>query len=88
MNKHFIFKDNSYWASNGCDCCEDYLFPVYNCEVLLALGSGSIFSEYDIKLELLHYIKDLDYDLLNSYTDEDLDLMLSAFGITYEIEEG
>lgn len=27
----YIWEDVSYWASNGCDCCEDTYMEGYNC---------------------------------------------------------
>lgn len=30
--KKFYFKDDSYWSSQGCSCCEDTMMEVYNSE--------------------------------------------------------
>ena len=40
--KEYLFTDDSYWASNGCDCCEDTFLEAYNSEdVDHSLGSAS-----------------------------------------------
>ena len=83
--KHFIFTDDSWWDSNGCDCCEDQLMEAYNCHELLALGAGTQDSEWDIKVELLVSTGNFDYDFLLSYNEDDLEFMLKELKITYEI---
>lgn len=41
VNKHFVFKDDSYWSSNGCDCCDDVFMSCYNSDDIdPALGSA------------------------------------------------
>lgn len=40
--KIYQFTDDSYYTSNGCDCCEDDYWECYNSEdVLCRLGSAS-----------------------------------------------
>lgn len=31
VNKHFVFKDDSWWDNPPCDCCESYLVDAFNC---------------------------------------------------------
>ena len=84
--KHYVFTNDSWWDSNGwCDCCDDQYMEAYNCEELLALGSGTQSNEFDIKVELLVATGSFDYDFLCSYKEEDLEFMLEDLGITYEI---
>ena len=47
--KVFTFTDDSYWASNGCDCCEEILMPSYNCDQVSG-NFGSAHSEEDCYL--------------------------------------
>lgn len=44
MTKKYTFYDDSYYFSNGCDCCEDVYMECYNSDdVMTGLGSaGSI----------------------------------------------
>ena len=40
--KRYVFTDDSWWCSNGCDCCDDYLVGSFNCDQTSPnLGSAS-----------------------------------------------
>lgn len=30
--KTYYFRNDSYWADNGCDCCEPDYFEAWNCD--------------------------------------------------------
>ena len=42
----YIFKDDSYWFSNGCDCCEDLLMVTFNSDQI-PFNFGSAYSQED-----------------------------------------
>lgn len=46
MNKHFTFYEDSYYSSNGCDCCEPTQMFYYNSDDTDA-RLGSAHSEED-----------------------------------------
>lgn len=94
-NKHYMLEDESYWYSNGCDCCEPELMVGYNFldEVMLN-HSGTQGGEEDIAREILIYNKHLSdgYDEDEStwkYWDNfDYIAFAKALGYTWEIING
>lgn len=50
--KTYTFFDDSYFASNGCDCCDNYLMESFNSEQTCG-NFGSAFSEEDCYLQAI-----------------------------------
>jgi hypothetical protein len=48
----YTFKDDSYWFSNGCDCCDDVLMESFNCDEV-SCNFGSAHSEEDCYLQAI-----------------------------------
>lgn len=80
MSRHFVFKDQGYWTSNGCDCCEPMFWNCYNCDELPFIGSQS--SIIDIKEALIREVVRWEEE-----DEEVLDKILGLLGVTYEIKE-
>lgn len=50
--KTYTFTDDSYWFSNGCDCCDDVLMESFNCDET-SCNFGSAYSETDCYLQAI-----------------------------------
>lgn len=91
--KHYVWSNDSYYAGNGCSCCEADYMECYNNDSPEFCGMGSahsittlkeymivgnkIFSEERLD-EVGEYMEYLDYEKF-------LDRVLSDHAITYEI---
>jgi hypothetical protein len=94
MNKHFTFKDVSWWDNPPCDCCESCLYDSYNCisheEIYRSLSSWT-----DIYQTILFVVTGVDLD--DRHTQEaspyynmnfdQLEAECTKLGITVEIIE-
>lgn len=50
--KTYTFVNDSYWFSNGCDCCQDTLMESYNSDDTCC-NFGSAYSEEDCYLQAI-----------------------------------
>lgn len=94
MTKHYIFKDDSWWDSNGCDCCDDIWMEGYNC-----ISHGDIYYTtfyYDelYQVAIYHHLGyDIDDDDFLATTRYykmnilELEQVCKELGITVEIVE-
>jgi hypothetical protein len=48
----YTFTNDSYWFSNGCDCCEDLLMESFNSDQTCC-NFGSAYSEEDCYLQAI-----------------------------------
>lgn len=85
----YTFYNESYWFSNGCDCCEDVLMECYNSDQTCC-NFGSAYSEEDCYLQAI--ATELGYefweDLPDSYEEmghTELKIMAKSMGIEMEI---
>ena len=89
--KTYTFTNDSYWFSNGCDCCEDLLMESYNCdETSCNLGSANC--EDDCYLQSIATEIGCEYweDIPIEYREmdfEDLKLVAEILNITVEFIE-
>jgi hypothetical protein len=89
--KRYIFKDDSYWFSNGCSCCDDYLMESFNSEQTCG-NFGSAFSEEDCYLQAI--CTELGYEFWEDVPDEyremeytELKKLANEMGIVLEFTE-
>lgn len=89
--KTYTFTNDSYWFSNGCDCCEDLLMESYNSDQTCC-NFGSAYSEEDCYLQAIatekgwEYWEDVPDDLREmSYTE--LKKLATEMGIEVRIIE-
>lgn len=50
--KIYTFTNDSYWFSNGCDCCDDMLMESYNSDDTCC-NFGSAYSEEDCYIQAI-----------------------------------
>lgn len=85
IGKHYTFTDDSYWSSNGCDCCEDDHMEAYNCDDNDFCGMGTAHSEECIYRSIAIVCGVIDDDI----DDIDIDFVkseLNKYQITFSIE--
>lgn len=82
--KTYEFVEESWYASNGCSCCEPVLMECYNIlgDYYTNGSAHSVEDCYRLVLELEGVIdEDLDFD----YNDVDFELMCQTYGIKVTI---
>lgn len=88
MNKHFVFKDNSWWNNPPCDCCRSEFVGGYTCLSHEEIEYGCC-SILDCLYCAYHVVTGK--HLYDTYryppTQEDIEQMLKELGITLEFIE-
>lgn len=89
--KNYVFTDDSWWFSNGCSCCEDYLMESYNSDQTCG-NFGSASSEEDCYLQAIATEKGWEYweDVPDNYREmsySELEKLAYEMGIVVEIIE-
>ena len=92
MNKHFVFKDDSWWDDPPCDCCDSYLVDAYNCvsheEINWTLGSYSEMYRMALFVVLGIDLQDWEAQEATMYYNMDFDELeaeCKKLGITVEV---
>lgn len=84
-NKHYVFTRETYWADNGCDCCEPWEWEVFNC-ISHDNYNGSEGSEEDIRSGIILHDAGIGYDDgIWELTWDKIEAILLDRGLTYEI---
>ena len=87
--KTYTFFDDSYFASNGCDCCEDTWVSSFNSAQVVG-NFGSAYSEEDCYLQAIS--TEMGYEYWEDFPDtyrlmeySDLKKVTDLLGIKVEI---
>ena len=92
MSKHFVFTNNSYYSSNGCDCCEDVYMECYNSygtdpSLGSAHGIDECYAQALITFKGYENLSDDQLEVIYCMSLDDLKTECKQCGITAEIIE-
>ena len=92
MSKHFVFTDESYWFSNGCDCCEDMYMECYNSDdtdpsLGSARGIDECYAQALITFKGYENLSDDQLEVIYCMSRDELKAECKILGITVEVVE-